>query len=232
MAVPYAQDPLGACATQCTFSSTCGRSTSCDDEWHCNGPAIACPGLYTCSGTGSSSVCGTGCGGNDQCCTWGTSPTPICLISANVFLACGAHDVRSTVGWTQSMSTQLASPTCTFTADSNYNGPWTGGRGEYTYQFTAPATQKVRVSVTPSSGADDIDLWMFPVADPCPNGGCCSQYAGCQGVAHVAPGGTETLTIAATAGTTYFIFIDTRHTNEQAGALGAPFTIDVACGVP
>jgi hypothetical protein len=188
--------------------------------------------MYSCSGTGSSSVCGTGCGGNDQCCTWGTSPAPICLVSANVFLACGAHAVRSTVNWTQSMTSQLAAPTCTFTADSNYNGPWTGGRGEYTYQFTASATEKVQVSVTPASGADDIDLWMFPVVDSCPNGGCCSQYRNCQGVAHLAPGGTETLTVSVTAGTTYFVFIDTRHTNEQAGALGAQFTIDITCGVP
>jgi hypothetical protein len=118
------------------------------------------------------------------------------------------------------------------TADSNYNGPWSGGRGEYSYQFKAPATQNVQISVKPTSAADDIDFWVFPAVDECPNGGCCSLHKDCRGVAHVAPGGTETLTVPVTAGTTYFVFIDTRHTNEAAGALGAGFTIDVACGVP
>src|SRR4029077_9557807 len=98
--------------------------------------------------------------------------------------------------------------------DSNYNGPWSGYRGEYSYQFTAPAAEKVQFCVTPSSVQHDLDLWSFPVVDSCPNGGCCSQYNSCQGVAHVAPGSTESLTISVIAGTNYFVFIDTRHTNE------------------
>jgi outer membrane protein assembly factor BamB len=234
MAVPDGRDPRGTCQTNaCLFyPNGCGRGLSCNGEWVCGSTPIPCPGMYTCQGSGSSSVCGGGCGSNEGCCTWGTSPLPICLISANVFLACGAHQTRSTSPFAQSMTSELAAPTCTLTADSNYNGPWSGGRGEYAYQFTAPATQNVRIAVTPASGADDLDLWTFPVVDACPNGGCCSQYGQCQGTAHVAPGGTESLTVSVTAGTTYFIFVDTRHTNEPANPLGAQFTIDVTCGVP
>jgi outer membrane protein assembly factor BamB len=234
MAIPGGQDPRGTCqTTACLFyPEGCGRGESCDGEWTCNGPPIPCPGMYSCSGTGDTEVCGTGCGSNAGCCSWGTSPVPFCLTSANVFLACGAHANGNTVNWTQNMTSQLSSSSCTMTADSNYNGPWSGGRGEYTYQFKADATENVQISVKPTAAADDIDFWVFPAVDPCPNGGCCSQYKNCRGVAHMAPGGMETLTVPVTAGTTYFIFIDTRHTNEAAGALGAAFTIDVACGVP
>ncbi len=102
-------------------------------------------------------------------------------------------------------------------ATCSYSGTMKRVGADLIYSYTPSTSGNFTVTVTPDAAATQLDLFVWATAGSCGQTSACLGYEDATG-----RGAAEALTIAGTAGTTYYIVVENYYTTD-----GGAFTITV-----